>query len=57
MTKAYAYIRYSRALQATGDSENRQLTALELFETSTGTKIVEVVYDSISWRQRPFWQF
>ena len=45
MTKAYAYIRYSRALQATGDSENRQLTALELFETSTGTKIVEVVYD------------
>ncbi|MCF5543403.1 recombinase family protein [Pseudomonas salomonii] len=45
MTKAYAYIRYSRAIQATGDSENRQLTALELFETATGTKIVEVVYD------------
>lgn len=43
--KAYAYIRFSRAIQATGDSENRQLTALELFETSTGTKIVEVVYD------------
>lgn len=45
MTKAYAYIRFSRAIQATGDSENRQLTALELFETTTGTKIVEVVYD------------
>lgn len=45
MSKAYAYVRYSRAIQATGDSENRQLTALELFETSTGTKIVEVVYD------------
>lgn len=45
MTKAYAYIRYSRAIQATGDSEHRQLTALELFETSTGTKIVEVMYD------------
>ncbi|RMT25878.1 Resolvase domain-containing protein [Pseudomonas amygdali pv. mori] len=45
MTKAYAYIRYSRAIQATGDSENRQLTALELFETSTGTNVVEVVYD------------
>ena len=45
MPKAYAYIRFSRAIQATGDSENRQLTALELFETSTGTKIVEVVYD------------
>ena len=43
--KAYAYIRFSRAIQATGDSENRQLTALELFETSTGTKIVEIVYD------------
>lgn len=45
MTKAYAYIRFSRAIQATGDSENRQLTALELFETTTGTKIVEIVYD------------
>ena len=45
MPKAYAYIRFSRAIQATGDSENRQLTALELFETSTGTKIVEIVYD------------
>jgi len=45
MTKAYAYVRYSRAIQATGDSENRQLTALELFETTTGTKIVEIVYD------------
>lgn len=45
MPKAYAYVRYSRAIQATGDSENRQLTALDLFETSTGTKIVEVVYD------------
>ena len=45
MTKAYAYVRYSRAIQATGDSEHRQLTALELFETTTETKIVEVVYD------------
>lgn len=45
MPKAYAYIRYSRAIQATGDSENRQLTALDLFETSTGTPIAEVVYD------------
>ena len=45
MPKAYAYIRFSRAIQATGDSEHRQLTALELFETTTGTTIVEVVYD------------
>lgn len=45
MPKAYAYIRYSRAVQQTGDSENRQLTALDLFETSTGTPIAEVVYD------------
>lgn len=45
MSKAYAYIRYSRAVQQTGDSENRQLTALDLFETSIGTPIAEVVYD------------
>ncbi|KWV68385.1 MULTISPECIES: recombinase family protein [Pseudomonas] len=45
MPKAYAYVRYSRAIQATGDSENRQLTALDLFETATGTKVVEVIYD------------
>ena len=45
MPKAYAYIRYSRAIQQTGDSEHRQLTALDLFETSTGTPITEVVYD------------
>jgi len=32
-------------MQATGDSENRQLSALELFETATGTKVVEVIYD------------
>ena len=45
MSKAYAYVRYSSAIQATGDSENRQLTALDLFETNTGTPIAEVVYD------------
>ena len=45
MSKAYAYVRYSSAIQATGDSENRQLTALDLFETATGTKVVEVIYD------------
>ena len=45
MPKAYAYVRYSSAIQATGDSENRQLTALDLFESATGTKVVEVIYD------------
>lgn len=45
MPAAYAYIRYSRAVQQTGDSENRQYTALELFEHTTGIVIAEVVYD------------
>lgn len=45
MPAAYAYIRYSRAVQQTGDSENRQYTALELFEHTTGIAIAEVVYD------------
>ncbi|MGP5371191.1 recombinase family protein [Pseudomonas helleri] len=45
MPIAYAYIRYSRAVQQTGDSENRQCTALELFEHTTGIAIAEVVYD------------
>ena len=45
MPAAYAYIRYSRAVQQTGDSEDRQYTALELFEHTIGMAIAEVVYD------------
>lgn len=45
MPAAYAYIRYSRAVQQAGDSENRQYTALELFEHTTGIAIAEIVYD------------
>jgi len=45
MTKAYAYIRFSRLTQASGDSENRQFNALESFTQKTGVTIEEVHYD------------
>lgn len=45
MPSAYAYIRYSTAIQKIGDSENRQFSALELFERNTGVKVVEEIYD------------
>lgn len=45
MPTAYAYIRYSRAIQQTGDSENRQFTALEVFENTIGLPIAEIIYD------------
>lgn len=45
MTKAYAYVRYSRAVQRMGDSEDRQSNALELFESTYGVKIAEIFYD------------
>lgn len=45
MAQAYAYIRFSREMQSTGDSENRQKNALEHFESAYGVKITEVFYD------------
>lgn len=45
MPSAYAYIRYSTAIQKVGDSENRQFSALELFEKVTGVRVVEEIYD------------
>lgn len=45
MAKAYAYVRYSRITQESGDSEARQYNALERFTASTGVEIQEVIYD------------
>lgn len=45
MSKAYAYVRYSRITQESGDSEARQYNALERFTASTGVEIHEVIYD------------
>ena len=45
MPKAYAYIRFSRLAQGTGDSENRQHNALDIFSEQTNIKVEEVVYD------------
>ncbi len=45
MAKAYAYIRYSLAIQGIGDSENRQINALDAFTKETGIEISEFSYD------------
>jgi len=45
MAKAYAYIRYSLAIQGAGDSENRQSSALDAFTKETGLEISEISYD------------
>ncbi|MGP5570628.1 recombinase family protein, partial [Pseudomonas helleri] len=45
MAKAYAYVRYSRITQESGDSEARQYNALERFTATTGVSIEEVIYD------------
>lgn len=45
MAKAYAYIRYSRIEQQSGDSENRQFNALERFTATTSVAVEEVIYD------------
>ncbi|QIE84768.1 recombinase family protein [Pseudomonas nitroreducens] len=45
VAKAYAYVRYSRITQESGDSEARQYNALERFTASTGVEIQEVIYD------------
>ena len=45
MPKAYAYVRFSLAIQSTGYSEDRQTSALDYFTKKTGVEIAEVFYD------------
>lgn len=45
MTKAIAYVRYSSAVQGSGDSIDRQTTPLEAFESRFGVKVGEVYTD------------
>ena len=45
MPKAIAYIRYSSAIQADGDSIERQKAPLEAFEERFSVKISEIISD------------